>query len=283
MISPAGVGLHAKLETHITVCSSSLNYLHYPHEEPRPMRTTKLIGGLGVALLTACSSDGTLPSSTNVLNSDVAVVAGDAAAQDVEVMRGPSIGRWGLGFLHRAGRFDCDMMRGPKALTVTRTCTYKDAAGATQTAYDATTTASVTMVAAIKGSVEREKWSGTVDRTSTLTVSGLAGAETQATWNGNSSGTATKVRVAEDGTTRSYEMSHTGTITNVVVPVPATPTGWPLSGTITKNVTVKKSDGTTTTHNVSITFNGTNIVPITVNGETMDFDLSERHRPHRKR
>lgn len=245
------------------------------------MRTHKLIGGLGVALLTACA-DSTNPTTLTGLNADVAVVAGDAAAQDVEVMRGPSVGRWGLGFLHRFGRFDCDMVRGPKFLTVERTCTYKDAAGNTQNAYDASTTASANMVAVIKGAVEREKWSGTVDRSTNLTVSGLEGAETQATWNGTSSGTATKVRVSDDGEERSYEMSHSGKATNVVVPVPATPTGWPLSGTIERTVTVKKSDGTTTTRTVSVTFNGTNIVPITVNGETMDFDLSARHRPRKR-
>lgn len=246
------------------------------------MRTTKLIGGLGVALLTACSSDGSLPSSANVLNADIAAVVGDAAAQDVEVMRGPSVGRWGLGFLHHAGRFECDELRGPRGLVVTRACVYKDAAGNTQPSYNATTTASVTIAAALKASIVRENWSGDVDRTSTLTVSGLAGAETQSTWNGTSAGKASKVKVSEDGDTRSYEMSHTGTITNVVVPVPATPTGWPLSGTIARAVTVKKADGSTTTRTVSITFNGTNIVPITIDGETMDFDLSERHRPRKR-
>jgi hypothetical protein len=232
-----------------------------------------------LALVAACATDSLAPGVNPVddaqLNTDVATVAADAAAQDIEVMRGPSVGPFGLGFLHRAGAFDCDTHTRP-GLTVTRTCTYKDAAGNTQAAYDAATTASINLKATIKGSISREKWSATTDRSSDYTVTGLAGNETQATWNGTSSAKTTRVRMSDDGTTRSYEITGSATVTNVVVPVPRTATSWPLSGTITKRYTVKKADGTTVDRTVTIVFNGTNIAKVTVNGVTKDFDLSQR-------
>ena len=73
----------------------------------------------------------------------------------------------------------------------------------------------------------------------------------------------------------------TGTITNLVIPVPRTATSWPTSGTVTKNVVAKRNDKTIERH-VTITFNGTQFATVTVNGESFEFDLSQRGRPKRR-
>jgi hypothetical protein len=245
------------------------------------MRWTRGIGSLSLAAAAACSTTG--PSDPDsLLNQDVAVVAAEVAAQDVEVMRGPA-GPLGFGLRADFGRFECDAAeRG--GLTVTRTCVFKDAAGNVQPAYDPITTASVTVHSEIEGSLDRGPWSATFDRTSDLTVTGLAGAETSMTWNGSQSTTSSRVRQTEDGGTREYNMTHSATVTDVVIPVPRS---WPLSGTITRHLSIEfiggPRDGTTVERTVTITFNGSQNVSVTVDGETFDVDLSARQRPQRRR
>ena len=73
-------------------------------------------------------------------------------------------------------------------------------------------------------------------------------------------------------------MSSTTTVTDVAIPVPRS---WPEDGgTIERTVTVEKTNaaGETETKNceVLIAFNGTQYVPITINGETYTLDLATR-------
>ncbi len=253
------------------------------------MTTMRLLGSLTLlTALAACAAD---PATGNtigagnsaLINADVATVAAETVGEEVELMRGPG-GIYGLGLAAEHGRFECtSVTRG--GLTATRTCVYKDAAGNTQAAYDATTTASVSVNATIAGTVERGPVSMTIDRTSDFTVSGLAGNETTATWNGGGHGTVSRVRTTEDGTARQYDMQYTGKRTNVVIPVPRTENGWPLSGTITRTFTVTitggPNDGKTTTREVVITFNGTSKPVATINGEAWELDLTNRGR-HRR-
>jgi hypothetical protein len=244
------------------------------------MRSLRLLAAAGLlAGLAACDSTG--PTSPD-LAADLAVAAmsGEAAAQHVEMMRGPG-GPLGFGFAAEAGKFECTN-GGRDGVTVTRTCTFKDAQGNVQSAYDAATTASVALHAEISGSIDRGHMGGTMQRVSDLAVTGLAGTETSMTWNGTSSGTATRVHT-RDGGTMQMQMSEEETITGVVVPVPRTPTSWPTAGTITRQVTVTftggPKDGTTETKNVKVTFNGTQFASITVNGDTFQFDLAGRGKP----
>lgn len=122
-----------------------------------------------------------------------------------------------------------------------------------------------------------------MDRVTDLTVSGLAGAETSMTWNGTGSGSFSRVLSREDGETREYAMTHAGVIKDVVIPVPRAPNGWPVSGTITRTMTVTFTggprDGQTVERTVTITFNGTRFPTLTVNGETFEIDLMARGRP----
>jgi hypothetical protein len=160
---------------------------------------------------------------------------------------------------------------------------FKDAQGNVQTAYDPNTTASVNISVTIDGSIDRDHLSATIHRTHELVVTGLAGAETQRTWNGTGSGTLSAVHERSDGSTRSYNVSSTSTITNVVIPVPRTLTSWPLSGSIHRVITLTKADGSSVTRDVTITFNGTQHVSVNVNGEIYDFDLATRRHASRHR
>jgi hypothetical protein len=234
-----------------------------------------------VAALAACQSTGPGGGPDALVTIDAAVVAAEAAAQDVETMRGPG-GPMGFGLRADPGSFTCEPA-GREGITITRTCTFRDAAGNVQPAYDPVTTASVNVQTTVRGEVTRERWSATMDRTTNLTVSGLAGQETSMTWNGTGSGSSTRVRQGEGGETRQYAMTHSGTVTNVVIPVPRTETSWPLSGSISRTVTVTFTggprDGETVQRTVTVTFNGTQFATLSVNGETMQFDLATRGRP----
>ncbi len=126
--------------------------------------------------------------------------------------------------------------------------------------------------------------SGTVDRQSDLAVTGLAGAETRMTWNGTGSGSMTHAH-RSDGSepARQYEMAFTAVTSGVVIPVPRTPTSWPLSGSTTHQATIKftggEKDGATEQRNVTVAFDGTQYATVTVNGETFTVDLANRGRP----
>jgi len=251
------------------------------------MRIVKPLGALALlAGLAACSTDSatTAPALTAaanaVINADVAAVSVETLGQDVELMRGPG-GLYAFGLSADRGSFACNAAS-RDGLTVTRTCVYKDAAGTVQPSYDSLTTASVTVNASVKGTVTRGPMTMTIDRTNEFTVSGLEGKETSATWNGVGTGSITRVRSTEDGTTRQYDMSYTVKRTDVVIPVPRTATSWPLSGTVTKSFTITvtggPNDGMTATREVVITFNGTSTPTATINGEVWELDLANRGR-----
>ena len=242
----------------------------------RWIRRASAVGAL--ALLAACSSTDPNTAATPDVTMDVATVATEMGAQDVEMMQGPG-GALGFGGPGGLGRFHCEPAN-RDGLTVVRTCTYKDADGLTQAAYDTSTTASVTVHTEISGAIDRGRWSATMNRKSDLVVSGLAGANTTMTWNGSGAGTSTRVKTSDSSETRQYDMTYSGTITNVVIPVPRTATSWPLSGIIARDVTVKfvggPRDGTTVQRSTTLEFNGTQFATLTVNGETFQVDLARR-------
>ncbi|HEX4932588.1 MAG TPA: hypothetical protein VFV33_05370, partial [Gemmatimonadaceae bacterium] len=101
-----------------------------------PLPRTVRIPALGaafaaIAALTACGTDASTssplsPATSAFLNADVAAVSVETLGQDVELMRGPG-GAFGFGLAADRGRFECSS-EGRDGLTVTRTCTYKDAA-----------------------------------------------------------------------------------------------------------------------------------------------------------
>lgn len=238
------------------------------------MRMTVL--ALAVA---ACAREGTAPGTDAALDANVALFAADAAGQDVEIMRGPG-GRFGLGLPADSGSFECGTVE-RDGMTVTRTCAFSDVRGTEQPAFDAETTESVVMHVEMSGSIDRGDWgSSSVRRVRDLVVTGLAGRETSLTWNGTGSGSMSRIHQARDGGEVQLEMVSSLTATDVVIPVPRAPDGWPLGGTISTRVSVTITgglhDGATHGRDVTITFDGTQYATVTVGDETFTVDLANR-------
>lgn len=222
------------------------------------------------------------------LNFDAAVVAAEGAVEDLEMMHGPGLGLRGVVFPGLLGnRPDCPMtedifMCDPierEGITYTRIITYRDAAGNTQSAYDESTTASIEYQISVQGDKSREGWSATIMRDRNLVVTGLLDGTGQVMWNGSGSGDVARSRHFDDGAERSYNITSTSDVSDVVIAYPREDDSWPLSGTITRALTMTRvSDGDSETgqRDVSLEFNGTSEVPITVDGETFTVDLSQR-------
>ena len=234
---------------------------------------------LTMIALAACN-DANGPSAEDLaLSEAVAVVAADAAIQDLQQMF------FGLSAEPALGAsYDAAVPR-----NVSRTVTFYDAGGIVMDAYNAETTASINIVIEMSGEVEKDGWTASVSRSRDLTVSGLEGAETSRTWNGTGSGTVTGSRHSDEHGDRTYEMSSSGVIDAVVRGLPRETNPWPLSGTITRivTVTITTADGVETRERTAVlTFNGTQFVILTVNGEEYEVDLAARETDrgvHRKR
>lgn len=210
---------------------------------------------------------------------DMALVAADAALEDVALMTGV----FGFGSLSPAAAAPGVPGGGHGlggALSGTRSVTFYDATGAEQDRYDAETTASIHYVMEVAGSVERDAWSASLERTRDEIVSGLAGRETTRTFNGTGTEHVSRSRHLDDGSDRSYVMDGEFTKSNVVVPVPGAETRWPLSGTIHRTMTVVVTNGPdgdrTRTVDITITFDGDETATGTINGRTFEIDLSTR-------
>ncbi len=231
---------------------------------------TPALAALTVLSVAACNDDINAPEGT--LNDDVAFVAADGALDD-------------LGHLGDPGAF----RPGGPGLDHAITVTYYDADGNEQPGgYDELTTASITIVSEASGEVSREFWEAAVQRRRTLTISGLEGQETTRILNGSGSEEISRSRHM-DGDTRTYDMLGTSTTADVVIPVPREEGSWPLSGAITRTMSVTITNGPngdeTREHEVVITFNGTQFPEMTVDGEPYEVDLEAgpRGRPSRRR
>ena len=251
-------------------------------------------------ILGACTKDSTGPDTqTALLNADLAVVAADAAGEDVDIMREPVVfptmaPAFAPGFgdfnpvncIYNSGtqRVICPPFTRDNSLVVTRSYMFWDAANIVQQAYDALLTAKANIQTSIQGTKTGESWSATIDRSRDLTVTGLLGDESQRTWNGTGTSTATRSRHTEGGD-RSYDISCTLTVTNVVVPVERNDERFPLSGTITRVCTVTfdggPRDGQSVTRTVVVTFTGSQTATLTIGDKTFDIDLKSRHRTPR--
>ena len=237
----------------------------------------------------ACDSSSGPADPADRLTADVAVVAGDAAFEDVNVIYTQiaafgvptgdiqRTGGWQTGcpFNPVTGRFTCPTQT-RENFTVSRSYAFMDAAGNAQSAYDANTTASANFQSTMSGSVARDTWSATIERERDFTESGLAGAETQHTINGTGSSTESRSRHTDRGD-RTYTMTDVATFANVVVPFPRARGAWPLSGTVTRVVTatLEGDQGTASrTRTATLTFNGTRFATMVVGDRTFTVDLA---------
>jgi hypothetical protein len=255
-------------------------------------RRLAMTGAL-MTVLSACSDSPTAPAmDANALaTADIAAVAGDQTFEDVAFMRHhegafaplpgplPRIGAWTSDCAYDAASqaFLCPT-RSHQGFTHTRAYQLFDAGGSPQSAYDAVTTASASFTSSSSGSATRDAFSATFTRQRAFTVSGLAGDETTHTWNGTGAATHARTHHTDGGITRSYGMTGSTTLTAVVLPFPPAAGAWPLSGTIVRQVTFSREgprgpgrDGART---VTVTFNGTQFVPMTVNDRSFTLDLA---------
>jgi len=225
-----------------------------------------------------------------------AVVAGDATLEDIGIMGGAfgfaHEGQPGMGNGGRMGGGQPGKPGGQRgiggALSGTRDVTFYDASGATQDAYDALTTERMETLVDVAGEVSRDNWSATIARTRDMVITGLAGENATRTVNGSGTEDVNRSRLLEDGETSTATIGGSFTFTDLVVPVPGSAVHYPLSGTITRNMTVVVVNGregdVDKTVNVVITFDGSETATGTINGETFEIDLTARegHFPLRK-
>lgn len=267
-------------------------------------RTLRLAASaLAATVLAACGDSASAPTDAGVSASvatattlDVASVSGDAAKEDVEMIK-VNRGAFGLATLNSyerfgnwepcpydatAQRFLCpDKTRGP--FTLSRSYAYLNASGAGQSAYNVLTTASANFKWTLSGEITKKNWSGSMSRSRDITLSGLLGSNSTVTINGSGSGERQRTVFLRDsagpnGLTRSYDLQASTTISNVVMPAVQLPDAWPISGTITRNYTLTRTDATngttTTTRNSVVTFNGSQSVTLVVNGKEFTLDLA---------
>jgi hypothetical protein len=236
-----------------------------------------------LALAAACSEDDAGPAAptganASAVNRDVASASGAAVASDVAVWAGSeaavsaSFGPAGAPATGTCTR-DANTTRCTDGregtLNVARTVTFFDAAGATQAQFDAATTARIDIAVLVRGTTSGPQFTSTINRGRSLSITGLAGAETQRTWNGTGTATVQSTFTGDLGT-REHRMVENDTTTNVVWIVAPSRSPYPASGTIVRNVAVNTTitgerSGTFSAHRrVLITFNGTAQVPMQV-------------------
>jgi hypothetical protein len=230
----------------------------------------------GLFLFAACS-DSSSPAGGDeaTITQDVAAYVADLTADDIVLMTtfaDPLLG---------AGPFAAPPFDGN--VSYTREVTFFDEFGDPMDAFHRLLTESVNIVVALEGSRSRTGQRGTmsmtVSRNRDMTVSGLLDEETERTWNGTGSSDVNRVRQSDEFGDRTYDMSSSTTVTDVVVPVPRN-SGWPISGTIHREITVQVVSGLedprTRERIVDVVFNGTHLVDITINGELCQLDLEIR-------
>jgi hypothetical protein len=239
------------------------------------------MGGLGLVVaavaVAGCDPGTGIDSVNDAMVAELAMVGADGAIEAVNTMRLP------FGFLHGAVpslRPQPGIPGGHHGLghegSGTVVEAFFDAGGVEQTAYDSLTTERIEAETVVDGSVSRDDWTATVHRESSITVTGLAGTETQRTFDGSGSSEHSRSRTTSDGN-RSHRISESFTYEGVVVPVPGSTPRYPLAGTMRRSLHAVRTDGSTTTeHDVemTITFDGDATAVAVVNGETFEIDLS---------
>ena len=263
---------------------------------PNILRLSSLAALPVLLILGACSEiNEPLNTEEQLVNLDVAQYVADATNDDLVAMTSEAEFAMRSGLHHVAGcqrwalfKIRCVPRKflGDGSLSITHEVTFygpdldQDGNLDPQEQYDSLTTEAINYVASIEGTRERThdgvQFSVTVNRQRDFTVSGLTGKETQRTWNGTGSADVNRTRTSDEKGTRTYDMSSTTVVEDVVILVPRAGT-YPQSGTIRRHVTVEVVDGledpATRERDVVIEFDGTRFATITINGEVFKLDL----------
>ncbi len=237
----------------------------------RPFAFTAVLA-LGAA---ACEDGATDPNvvEDDALLADMALVAADGMFQDLAHMESPSA--WaGLGLAPEGAGIEIQGSR-----TFSKTVTFFDGENQEQAHYHPEKTARMHIASDLTRDVTHSFWSAEITRHRDMDVTGLAGPETERTWDGTSNGTVNKSRHPENGTVRSYAMTSSAVITKVIRGVPRADNPYPKSGTITRTIhAVRTVDGVEEVRDVvaTITFDNDNTAIITVDGESWEINLDDR-------
>jgi hypothetical protein len=190
--------------------------------------------------------------------------------------RGP-FGEWrdsdDCAFSTTSNRLECTIAR-ENGVTINRSFSFLDAAGAVQQAFDTATTNTVNVKTSVSGTItHHETVTSTVSATSDFTVTGLASRSTQRTVNGTSAGTESTTGTRDDV---AFTAARTAgdTITGVVIPIQDGRPTYPTAGTIVRSmqatVTLSGESPSTSSRHEVVTFDGsaTAKVVITQDGVT---------------
>ncbi len=245
-----------------------------------------------IAGATACA-DSTSPAggvTEASLTRDAGADAADVTAQDLSQMFSDEqtgglamsadplpAPRSGCTYSPATGRFVCPTV-GREGLTISRSFAIY-AGGIAQSAYDAAATDSLNFQTSLVGSLSRDDRTVWLNTTRNMTLSGLAGAETERTWNGLGT-RSDSAHITSDGIARRTRVRSTDRISSVVVGLPRSANPFPKSGTITHDIelssTADNGSGTrarTATRHVVVTFNGTRIASVLVGTTACALDL----------
>ena len=260
---------------------------------------TRLIALALAAGLAACA-DSTAPRNSVTdaqLTIDAADDAGDATVLDLSLMIG-SEAQAGLALASAAplgfssqtasctysagvGRFLCPTVTTQEGLSLDRSYAVY-AGGAAQSSYSASATDSINFQTLLMGALARDARSAWINHTRTMTVSGLAGTETQRTWNGTGV-RSDSAHVTENSVARRSKFHSVDVISNVVFRLPRSANPYPQSGAITHDITVSATidraggqNTRTATRHVVVTFNGTSTAAMTIGTRSCTIDLVTR-------
>lgn len=258
---------------------------------------TRLLLTALVAAVAACA-DSTAPTATlddAVLTRDAANDAADATVQDLGEMLGGEIlaglpmasapaegaGGGGCSFSAATGRFSCPTITNQDGLALDRSYAIY-AGGVAQPSYSATATDSINYQTALSGTLVRDGRTAWLNTMRTMTVSGLAGAETQRSWSGVGT-RSDSAHVVNDGVARRTRLRSIDRISSVVYAVPRSANPFPLSGTISHDITLSTtadngsgSHTRSSTRHVVVTFNGTQTASVLVGQTPCTLDLVSR-------
>ena len=192
-----------------------------------------------------------------------ALSARGASFVDIDAT-GPSLDPASCPYSATAQSFVCTPIS-ESGVTIDQSFTLFNASGATQSAFDPATTASVQANTSIAGTVVEQGTSLTVDGEQEITLSGLVTGPHVL----NGASTISLFGTVDDGTgTYDVDITVSTTIANLVLPenAAASSTIWPRSGKITVDVTGSIDNVTVSSARTTITFSGTSTVDVTVSG-----------------
>lgn len=158
-----------------------------------------------------------------------------------------------------------------------RTVTFYDGDGEVMPSYDALETARIEWTHRFTVQMGRGAVSGEMERNREMVISGLLGTEIVRTHNGLGTDERSRIFVNPVQGERTYDLSATVTVTDVVIAVDREAQPWPLSGTITREMIVEVGNGpqgdVTREQTTVLTFDGTQFPTLTVNGAEYEIDL----------